>query len=73
MGRLKEKYLNNIDVNQNEFLDFEYNYSTWLGEVNSNSKLKYSNKDVKSALDEVLNNNEELKNKILEKLDIYYL
>jgi hypothetical protein len=73
MGKLKEKYLSNSDANQDEFLDFEYNYSTWLDGVNSSIKLKYSNKDIKSVLDEVLYNNEELKNKILEKLDIYYL
>lgn len=73
MGKLKETYLNNMDTNQNEFSDTEYTYLDWkMEEVNDSIKLKYSKRDVRWALDEVLSDNEELKGMILKKLDIYY-
>ena len=73
MGKLKETYLNNMDTNQTEFSDTEYTYLDWkIEEVNDSIKLKYSKRDVRWALDEVLSDNEELKGKILKKLDIYY-
>jgi hypothetical protein len=73
MGKLKETYLNNMDTNQTEFSDTEYTYLDWkMEEVNDSIKLKYSKRDVRWALDEVLSDNEELKGKILKKLDIYY-
>lgn len=73
MGKLKETYLNNMDINQTEFSDTEYTYLDWkIEEVNDSIKLKYSKRDVRWALDEVLSDNEELKGKILKKLDIYY-
>lgn len=73
MGKLKETYLNNMDTNQTEFSDAEYTYLDWkMEEVNDSIKLKYSKRDVRWALDEVLSDNEELKGKILKKLDIYY-
>lgn len=73
MGKLKETYLNNMDINQTEFSDTEYTYLDWkMEEVNDSIKLKYSKRDVRWALDEVLSDNEELKGKILKKLDIYY-
>lgn len=73
MGKLKETYLNNMDTNQTEFSDTEYTYLDWkIEEVNDSIKLKYSKRDVRWALDEVLGDNEELKGKILKKLDIYY-
>ena len=73
MGKLKETYLNNMDTNQTEFSDTEYTYLDWkMEEVNDSIKLKYSKRDVRWALDEVLGDNEELKGMILKKLDIYY-
>jgi hypothetical protein len=73
MGKLKETYLNNMDTNQTEFSDTEYTYLDWkIEEVNDSIKLKYSKRDVRWALDEVLSDNEELKGMILKKLDIYY-
>ena len=73
MGKLKETYLNNMDTNQTEFSDTEYTYLDWkIEEVNDSIKLKYSKRDVRWALDEVLGDNEELKDMILKKLDIYY-
>jgi hypothetical protein len=73
MGKLKETYLNNMDTNQTEFSDTEYTYLDWkIEEVNDSIKLKYSKRDVRWALDEVLSDNEELKVIILKKLDIYY-
>jgi hypothetical protein len=73
MGKLKETYLNNMDTNQTEFSDTEYTYLDWkIEEVNDSIKLKYSKRDVRWALDEVLSDNEELKGIILKKLDIYY-
>ena len=73
MGKLKETYLNNMDTNQTEFSDTEYTYLDWkIEEVNDSIKLKYSKRDVRWALDEVLGDNEELKGMILKKLDIYY-
>ena len=73
MGKLKETYLNNMDTNQTEFSDTEYTYLDWkMEEVNDSIKLKYSKRDVRWALDEVLSDNEELKGMILKKLDIYY-
>ena len=73
MGKLKETYLNNMDTNQTEFSDTEYTYLHWkMEELNDSIKLKYSKRDVRWALDEVLGDNEELKGMILKKLDIYY-
>jgi hypothetical protein len=73
MGKLKETYLNNMDKNQTEFSDTEYTYLDWkMEEVNDSIKLKYSKRDIRWALDEVLSDNEELKGMILKKLDIYY-
>ena len=72
MGKLKEKYLNNYRNSNSDMIDVESTYPDWeLRELNESIKLKYSFVDVK----EVLNSIElttELKNQILQKLDILY-
>ena len=72
MGKLKEKYLNNYRNSDSDMIDVESTYPDWeLRELNESIKLKYSFVDVK----EVLNSIElttELKNQILQKLDILY-
>jgi hypothetical protein len=73
MGQLKEKYLNNMEVNQNDFSDAEYTYLDWkMEEVNDSIKLKYSKRDVRWALDAVLSDDAKLKGDIMKKLDILY-
>ena len=72
MGKLKEKYLNNYRNSHSDMIDVESTYPDWeVGELNESIKLKYSFVDIK----EVLNSIElttELKNQILQKLDILY-
>ena len=72
MGKLKEKYLNNYRNSHSDMIDVESTYPDWeLVELNESIKLKYSFVDIK----EVLNSIElttELKNQILQKLDILY-
>jgi hypothetical protein len=73
MGQLKEKYLNNMEVNQTEFSDVEHTYLDWkMEEVNDSIKLNYSKHDVIWVLNEVLGNNTKLKEDIMKKLDILY-
>jgi hypothetical protein len=73
MGQLKEKYLNNMEVNQTEFSDVENTYLDWkMEEVNDSIKLNYSKHDVIWVLNEVLGSNTKLKEDIMKKLDILY-
>jgi hypothetical protein len=43
-----------------------------MEEVNDSIKLKYSNRDVRWALDSVLSDDTKLKGDIMKKLDILY-
>ena len=43
MGKLKEKYINNMDSYEIEFSDSEYTYCNWFtNEINDSIKIKYS-------------------------------
>jgi hypothetical protein len=73
MGKLKEKYINNMDAYEIEFSDSEYTYCNWFtNEINDSIKIKYSDTDVNYVLDELMVDNKKLKKEILKKLDIYY-
>ena len=53
-------------------IDVESTYPDWeLGELNESLKLKYSQVDVKEVLEEI-EITSEVKNQILQKLDILY-
>ena len=72
MGKLKEKYLNNYRNSDSDMIDVESTYPDWeLGELNESLKLKYSPVDVKEVLEEI-EITSEIKNQILQKLDILY-
>ena len=72
MGKLKEKYLNNYRNSDSDMIDIESTYPDWeLGELNDSLKLKYSSVDVKEVLEEI-EITSEIKNQILQKLDILY-
>lgn len=73
MGKLKEKYINNIDTYEIEFSDSEYSYLDWFtNEINDSVRMKYSDTDVSYILDELIVDNKKLKKEILKKLNIYY-
>lgn len=73
MGKLKEKYINNIDTYEIEFSDSEYSYFDWFtNEINDSVRMKYSDTDVSYILDELIVDNKKLKKEILKKLNIYY-
>ena len=72
MGKLKEKYLNNYRNSDLDVIDIESTYPDWeLSELNESLKLKYSQVDVKEVLEEI-EITSEIKNQILQKLDILY-
>ena len=72
MGKLKEKYLNNYRNSDSDMIDIESTYPDWeLSELNESLKLKYSPVDVKEVLEEI-EITSEIKNQILQKLDILY-
>lgn len=72
MGKLKEKYLNNYRNSDSDMIDIESTYPDWeLSELNESLKLKYSQVDVKEVLEEIQITSE-IKNQILQKLDILY-
>lgn len=72
MGKLKEKYLNNYRDSDSDVIDIESTYPDWeLSELNESLKLKYSQVDVKEVLEEIQITSE-IKNQILQKLDILY-